>query len=51
MGEHPNASIVRLADDGHAVILLGSTVTVGDRCHTGEHVDVYRLRAGKSSEH
>lgn len=39
------------ADDDHAVVLLSSTMTRGDREHTGEYVDVYRLRAGKVTEH
>jgi ketosteroid isomerase-like protein len=40
-----------LADDDHAVVLLASTMTRGDREHTGEYVDVYSLRAGKVAEH
>ena len=31
-----------LADDGHAVVLLASTMSLGDRRHTGDYVDVYR---------
>ncbi len=40
-----------LADDDHAVVLLDVTMALGDRDHTGEYVDVYRLRDGKVTEH
>ena len=47
-----NLSIRKVfADDNHAIVLLASTMTRGDREHTGEYVDVYRLRAGKVTEH
>lgn len=39
------------ADDNHAVVLLECTMTRDDRRHTGEYVDVYRLREGKVTEH
>ena len=39
------------ADEGHAVVLLESTLTRGDRNHTGEYVDIYGLRDGKATEH
>jgi ketosteroid isomerase-like protein len=39
------------ADDSRAVVLLESTMTRGDRSHTGEYVDVYSLRNGKATEH
>jgi len=40
-----------LADDTHAVVLLETTVALGDRRYSGEYVDVYRLRDGKLTEH
>jgi uncharacterized protein (TIGR02246 family) len=40
-----------LANDEHAVILHESTITVGDRSHTGQYADVYHLRDGKLSAH
>jgi predicted SnoaL-like aldol condensation-catalyzing enzyme len=39
------------ADDTHAVVLLATTATRGDRRYSGEYVDVYRLRDGKLTEH
>ena len=59
MNEHPNAAVVRsayeaverLADDRHAAVLLEATVTLGGRSHTSRHVDVYRLRDDKATEH
>lgn len=40
-----------LASDDHAVILHESTLTVGDRTHTGQYADVYHLRDGKITAH
>jgi ketosteroid isomerase-like protein len=40
-----------LADDTHAVVLLETTATIGDRRYSGEYVDLYRLRDGKLTEH
>jgi len=40
-----------LANDDHAVILCESTLTVGDRTHTGQYADVYHLRDGKITAH
>ena len=40
-----------LADDSHAAVLLGATMTLGDRSRTSQYVDVYRLRDGKATEH
>ncbi|HEY5186852.1 MAG TPA: nuclear transport factor 2 family protein [Actinomycetes bacterium] len=40
-----------LASDDHAVILHESTITVGDRSHTGQYADVYHLREGKIAAH
>ena len=40
-----------LANDHHAVILHESTLTVGDRSHTGQYADVYHLRDGKITAH
>jgi uncharacterized protein len=40
-----------LANDDHAVILHESTITVGDRSHTGQYADVYHLRGGKITAH
>jgi ketosteroid isomerase-like protein len=40
-----------LADDSHAVVLLETTVTLGDRRQTSQYVDVYRLRDGTLTEH
>ena len=40
-----------LANDDHAVILHESTLTVGDRSHTGQYADVYHLRDGKITTH
>ena len=40
-----------LADDTHAVVLLQTTATLGDRRYSGGYVDVYRLRDGKLTEH
>jgi hypothetical protein len=40
-----------LANDDHAVILHESTLTVGDRTHTGQYADVYHLRGGKITAH
>jgi predicted SnoaL-like aldol condensation-catalyzing enzyme len=40
-----------LANDDHAVILHESTLTVGDRTHTGQYADVYHLRDGKITAH
>jgi ketosteroid isomerase-like protein len=40
-----------LANDEHAVILHESTITVGDRSHTGQYADVYHLRDGKLTAH
>ena len=40
-----------LADDSHAAVLLEATMTLGDRSRTSRYVDVYRLRAGKATEH
>ncbi|HSE44260.1 MAG TPA: nuclear transport factor 2 family protein [Gemmatimonadales bacterium] len=40
-----------LANDEHAVILHESTITVGDRSHTGQYADVYHLRDGKITAH
>jgi predicted SnoaL-like aldol condensation-catalyzing enzyme len=33
------------------MVRLESTVTLGDRRHTSQYVDVYRLRDGKATEH
>ncbi|MBF4764394.1 nuclear transport factor 2 family protein [Nocardioides islandensis] len=40
-----------LANDDHGVILHESTITVGDRSHTGQYADVYHLREGKLTAH
>jgi ketosteroid isomerase-like protein len=40
-----------LADDSHAAVLLETTVTLGDRRHVSQYVDVYRLHDGKLTEH
>jgi ketosteroid isomerase-like protein len=40
-----------LANDEHAVILHESTLTVGDRSHTGQYADIYHLRDGKITAH
>ena len=40
-----------LANDDHAVILHESTITVGDRTHTGQYADVYHVRDGKITAH
>jgi ketosteroid isomerase-like protein len=40
-----------LANDEHAVFLHESTITVGDRSHTGQYADVYHLRDGKITAH
>ncbi len=40
-----------LANDEHAVILHESTLTVGDRSHTGQYTDIYHLRDGKITAH
>lgn len=40
-----------LADDTHAMVLLESTVSVGDRRHSIRYVDVYRVRDGRAIEH
>ena len=40
-----------LANDDHVVILHESTLTVGDRTHTGQYADVYHLRDGKITAH
>ena len=40
-----------LADDSQAAVLLEATMTLGDRSRTSRYVDVYRLRAGKATEH
>ena len=40
-----------LADDTHAVVLLETTATIGDRRYSGSYVDLYRLRDGKLTEH
>ena len=40
-----------LAHDSHAAVLLEATMTLGDRSRTSRYVDVYRLRAGKATEH
>jgi ketosteroid isomerase-like protein len=40
-----------LANDVHAVILHESTITVGDRSHTGQYADIYHLRDGKITAH
>ena len=40
-----------LANDDHAVILHESTLTVGDRTHTGQYADIYHLRDGKITAH
>jgi len=40
-----------LADDTHAMVLLESTVSVGDRRQTSRYVDVYRVRDGRAIEH
>ena len=40
-----------LANDDHAVILHESTLTVGDRTHTGQYAEVYHLRDGKITAH
>ena len=40
-----------LANDEHAVILHESTITVGDRSHTGQYADIYHLRDGKMTAH
>jgi ketosteroid isomerase-like protein len=40
-----------LADDTHAMVLMETTVGVGDRRLTSWYVDVYRLRNGKATEH
>ena|SRR5690348_11666146 len=37
-----------LANDDHAVILHESTLTVGDRTHTGQYADVYTCGTGRS---
>jgi len=40
-----------LANDDHAVILHESTLTVGDRTHTGQYADIYHVRDGKITAH
>lgn len=40
-----------LADDTHAMVLLETTVSVGDRRQTSRYVDVYRVRDGRAIEH
>lgn len=40
-----------LANDDHAVILHESTITFGDRSHTGQYADIYHLRDGKLTAH
>jgi ketosteroid isomerase-like protein len=40
-----------LANDDHGVILHESTITVGDRSHTGQYADIYHLRDGKLTAH
>lgn len=40
-----------LANDEHAVILHESTITVGDRSHTGQYADIYHVRDGKLTAH
>jgi predicted SnoaL-like aldol condensation-catalyzing enzyme len=40
-----------LADDTHAMVLLESTVSVGDRRQSIRYVDVYRVRDGRAIEH
>jgi len=40
-----------LADDEMAVVLHRSTITRGDRGHTAEYVDIYRVQDGKLTEH
>jgi predicted SnoaL-like aldol condensation-catalyzing enzyme len=40
-----------LADDSHAAVLLEATMTLGDRSHTSQYADVYRLRDGKATAH
>lgn len=40
-----------LADDTHAMVLLDTTVSVGDRRQRNRYVDVYRVRDGKATEH
>jgi ketosteroid isomerase-like protein len=40
-----------LADDTHAMVLMASTVSVGERRQTSRYVDVYRVRDGRAIEH
>jgi ketosteroid isomerase-like protein len=40
-----------LANDDHAVILHESTLTFGNRSHTGQYADVYHLRDGRITTH
>ena len=40
-----------LANDEHAVILHESTLTFGDRSHTGQYADVHHLLDGKITAH
>ena len=40
-----------LADDTHAMVLMESTVSVGDRRQTSRYVDVYLVRGGRAIEH
>jgi ketosteroid isomerase-like protein len=40
-----------LANDTHAVVLHGGTVTRGDRSLRSQYVDVYHVQDGKATEH
>lgn len=40
-----------LANDEHAVILHQSTITLGNRSHTGQYADIYHLRNAKLTAH
>jgi ketosteroid isomerase-like protein len=40
-----------LADDDWAVIMHRSALSLGDRTHTADYVDVYRVRDGRLTEH
>jgi uncharacterized protein len=40
-----------LADDDYAVALHESSMSLGDRTHTAEYVDVYRVADGRLTEH
>jgi ketosteroid isomerase-like protein len=40
-----------LASDDHGVILHESTISFGDRSHTGQYADIYHVRGGKLTAH